>query len=87
MLGELPGITECAAFGIPDERLGELLVAVVVAQGHDEAGLIAEVGERLARYKAPGRVAFAAHTLPRNSVGKVDKKALRAAWPQLIGDN
>ena len=87
VLGELPGITECAAFGIPDERLGELLVAVVVAQGHDEAGLIAEVGERLARYKAPGRVAFAAHTLPRNSVGKVDKKALRAAWPQLIGDN
>ena len=87
VLGELPGIAECAAFGIPDERLGELLVAVVVAEGHDEAGLIAEVGERLARYKAPGRVAFSAESLPRNAVGKVDKKALRAAWPQLIGDN
>jgi long-chain acyl-CoA synthetase len=31
VMGEMPGLTECAAFGIPDERLGELLVAVVVA--------------------------------------------------------
>ncbi|HZV09274.1 MAG TPA: fatty acid--CoA ligase family protein, partial [Novosphingobium sp.] len=29
VLGEMPQVTECAAFGIPDERLGELLVAVV----------------------------------------------------------
>ncbi|MBS0255256.1 MAG: AMP-binding protein [Proteobacteria bacterium] len=89
VLGELPGVTECAAFGIPDERLGELLVAVVVtgpgAPPLGETQVIAEVGERLARYKAPGRVAFSPETLPRNAVGKVDKKALRARWPQLIG--
>jgi len=85
VMGELPGISECAAFGIPDDRLGEVLVAVVVAEGIDEAAIIHEVGERLARYKAPARVAFSNQTLPRNHVGKVDKIALRNAWPQLNG--
>ena len=85
VMGELPGISECAAFGIPDDRLGEVLVAVVVAEGIDETAIIREVGERLARYKAPARVAFSNQTLPRNHVGKVDKIALRNAWPQLNG--
>ena len=66
VLGELPGVTECAAFGIPDERLGEALVAVVVATGQSEDGIIREVGERLARYKAPQRVVISSETLPRN---------------------
>ena len=86
VLGEMPGIRECAAFGIPDERLGELLVAVVVAEGLGEDQIRGEVARRLARYKAPGRVAFASETLPRNAVGKVDKIALRQRWPELIGD-
>jgi long-chain acyl-CoA synthetase len=84
-LGEIPQVQECAAFGIPDDRLGELLVAVVRADGVDEAGIIAFVGERLARYKAPGRVALMRDVLPRNAVGKIDKLALRTAWPDLIG--
>lgn len=86
IMGEMPMITECAAFGIPDERLGELLVAVVVAKGIDEHAIIAEVGEKLARYKAPGRVAFSVEPLPRNAVGKIDKIKLRALWPTLAGD-
>ncbi|MBC2660187.1 acyl--CoA ligase [Novosphingobium flavum] len=84
-LGELPQIRECAAFGIPDERLGERLVAVVVAEGIGEDEVIEWVAQRLARYKAPARVAFSATTLPRNAVGKVDKNILRPAWPTLIG--
>lgn len=89
VMGELDGVTECAAFGIPDERLGEALVAVVVAapessSGIDEATIIHEVGERLARYKAPVRVAFSAGPLPRNHLGKADKIALRARWPHLV---
>lgn len=86
VIGEMPEVNECAAFGIPDERLGELLVAVVVAEGIDAAAIIERVGERLARYKAPGLVAFSSEPLPRNHVGKIDKIKLRAAWPQLIGD-
>ena len=86
VLGELPGIGECAAFGIADERLGELLVAVVRAENLGEQQVKDWVGERLARYKAPGHVAFLSDPLPRNHVGKVDKVALRAAWPKLYGE-
>lgn len=85
-MGEIAGITECAAFGIADERLGELLVAVVVANGLTEEAICGDVGEKLARYKAPGRVAFSPDPLPRNAVGKVDKIKLKALWPTLIGD-
>ena len=86
VMGEMPGVGECAAFGIPDERLGELLVAVVKGDGLTEAAVIDWVGERLARYKAPGRVAIVSEPLPRNDVGKVNKGALRAAWQALSGE-
>jgi len=86
VMGEMPGVGECAAFGIPDERLGELLVAVVKGDGLTEAAVIDWVGERLARYKAPGRVAIMSEPLPRNDVGKVNKGALRAAWQALSGE-
>ena len=83
VLSEMPQITECATFGIPDDRLGEALVAVVQAQGLEERAVIDWVAERLARYKAPARVAFSRGPLPRNHVHKIDKIALRALWPQL----
>ena len=86
VIGELPQVAECAAFGIPDERLGELLVAVAVGEGLDEAAIVETVATQLARYKAPGRVAILDQPLPRNAVGKIDKIALRQAWPVLIGD-
>lgn len=85
-MGELPGVSECAAFGIPDERLGELLVAVVKGEGLTEQVVIEWVGERLARYKAPAGCVVVVSSLPRNDVGKVNKVALRAAWADLIGE-
>jgi acyl-CoA synthetase (AMP-forming)/AMP-acid ligase II len=86
VMGEMPGIAECAAFGIPDERLGELLVAVVVGKGLSADVIKHEIGEQLARYKAPGHVAFSPEPLPRNAIGKIDKIKLKAMWPDLIGD-
>lgn len=85
-MSELPQIAEGAAFGLPDERLGEKLVAVVLAEGLTEGDIRDHVGETLARYKAPVRVAFASGPLPRNAVGKIDKIRLRALWPDLLGD-
>ena len=85
VIGAMPGISECAAFGIPDQRLGELLVAVAVGSGISEDAIKSEVGEKLARYKAPGRVVLVSDSLPRNAVGKVDKIKLRAMWPALSG--
>lgn len=83
VLGEMPHVTECAAFGIPDDRLGEMLVCVVRARDTSEDAVIRWVAERLAKYKAPGHVAFATESLPRNHVGKVDKVALRARWNEI----
>ena len=76
----MPGVAECAAFGIPDERLGELLVARVVGDALDDGAVIAEVAEKLARYKAPAEVRVDITPLPRNDVGKVDKRRLREDW-------
>lgn len=86
LIGGMDGVAECAAFGIPDERLGELLVAVVVATGLTEDSIKNGVGEHLARYKSPAHVIFVDDPLPRNAVGKVDKIKLRAMWPALSGE-
>lgn len=83
VLSEIQEVEECATFGIPDERLGELLVAVVRAQNLDEAGVIDFVGARLAGYKAPAHVAFTNSPLPRNHLDKIDKIALRKRWAEL----
>ena len=69
-----PGIKEAAVVGWPDERLGEVPVAVVVGDV-DEAVLIALCREHLAPYKIP--VAFhRLSALPRNEVGKLLRRQL-----------
>ena len=80
IVNAMPEVVECAAFGIADERLGELLVARVVGSNIDPASIIAEVADKLARYKAPAHVRVGADPLPRNDVGKIDKNRLRTEW-------
>jgi long-chain acyl-CoA synthetase len=79
---EHPAVHEAAVFGVPHERLGEEVAAVVVAL--PGATLTAEelqahVGQRLAPFKVPSRIAVwtADHPLPRNPAGKVLKRDLR----------
>jgi len=87
VLSEMPEISECATFGIPDERMGELLVAAVRAKGISEQQVKDHVGARLARYKAPAHVVFVDRALPRNHLDKVDKIALRARWPEIAEEH
>ena len=86
VMSEMPEVTECAAFGIADDRLGELLVAIAVADDISERAIIDGVSEKLAKYKAPGKVLFLDEPLPRNTIGKVDKVKLRAMWPEMAGE-
>jgi len=75
VLDELPGVVESAVIGCPHPDFGEAVVAVIAGAG-DEAAVIAETRARLAAFKAPKRVFFVSE-LPRNAMGKVEKKALR----------
>jgi fatty-acyl-CoA synthase len=77
-----PAVREVAVIGIPDEKWGELVTALVVADGTVTADeLIAHCRERLAGYKCPKRVEFL-DALPRTATGKVQKFKLREPFWQ-----
>ena len=83
----LPGVTESAVIGLPHRDFGEGVTAVVVpAPGAalTEAGVLAPLEERLARFKLPKRVLFV-DELPRNTMGKVQKNLLRQEFAGLYG--
>jgi long-chain acyl-CoA synthetase len=72
-----PAVEDCAVFGVPDAANGEAVVAAVKTCGAVEADeLIALVGDRLASYKRPNRVAFVAE-IPRLPSGKVLRRVLK----------
>lgn len=83
VIGGLPGIADCAVFGLPDARLGERVAVAVVpgsgSTGPDADAIRAAVVERLGRYAAP-RAVFAVDALPRRGPGKVNRRALRATF-------
>lgn len=70
-----PGVREAAVVGEPDDDLGAVLVAYVVADGVDGDDLIDHVAGDLSAHKRPRRVEVV-DALPRNAMGKVNKKAL-----------
>ncbi|BBZ48009.1 class I adenylate-forming enzyme family protein [Mycobacterium parmense] len=74
------GVAACAVVGVPDDRWGEAVCAVVVARSGASPTLemVQEgVRQRLARYKVPRRLVLVTD-LPVLASGKVDKKRLRA---------
>lgn len=78
-LYEHPSVHECAVFGIPDEKWGELVKAVVVLKPGASATtdeLTSHVKSRLAGYKTPRSIDIASE-LPKTGSGKIFKKGLR----------
>ncbi|MEO5640511.1 MAG: class I adenylate-forming enzyme family protein [Sphingomicrobium sp.] len=76
-------VGEVAVFAAPDERLGEVPVAVVHAtEGHflDEAELRAFLIPRLAAFKVPTRFYFSDEPLPKLGTGKIDRVTLKAQF-------
>ncbi|MEM6624704.1 MAG: malonyl-CoA synthase [Pseudomonadota bacterium] len=74
----LPGVSESAVIGVPHRDFGEAVVAVVVPErgsAPTDDAIMAGLSD-LARFKQPKRVLFT-DALPRNTMGKVQKKALR----------
>lgn len=77
-----PDVVEASVVGVPDERWGERPLATVVLRSGasaDPAALREFLGTRVAHWQLPERWAFI-EEVPKTSVGKFDKKALRASY-------
>ena len=74
-----PAVREVAVIGIPDEKWGELVTGLVVADGVTAEELIAHCRTLLAGYKCPKRIEFM-ETLPRTATGKLQKFKLREPY-------
>jgi long-chain acyl-CoA synthetase len=80
VLNSHPAVSEAAVVGSPHPYWGECLHAyVVLRQAIESASLDAYCRERLAKYKIPATLEIV-DALPRTSVGKVDKVALKKRW-------
>jgi len=83
VLLEHPSVASGAVLGVPDERLGERVVAVVEpvsGTNVDVDGLRAHLLEHLAKYKVPEQIAVV-DALPRNAMGKIVRADLPALLP------
>ena len=83
ILYQHPDVTECAVFGVPDERWGESVrAAVVLREGAStsSAELEAHCRTYLAGYKIPRQIDLHPGPLPRSGAGKILKRELRAPF-------
>jgi len=84
-LDAVAGVSESAVFGVPHADLGEGVTAAAVLKPGvtlSEAQLLEQLRMRLSGYKVPKRIVFVPE-LPRNTMGKVRKDALRASYASL----
>jgi long-chain acyl-CoA synthetase len=81
-LVQLPEVADCAVFGVPDDELGEALLACVQPAfdtSGDEAAIRTQLRAMLAGYKVPKRIVFM-DQLPREDSGKIFKRKLREPY-------
>ena len=88
VLIEHPAILDVACIGVPDRDMGEALKALVIpaedARQPSSEALIAWCRERLSHYKCPVTLDFV-HDLGRNTMGKINKRKLRAPYWENAG--
>ena len=82
VLFQIPQVADAAIIGVPDERWGEVGLAIVVRKPDEtleEGDVIQHCLGQLAKFKVPQAVAFI-DVLPRNATGKVLKRELRVQF-------
>jgi long-chain acyl-CoA synthetase len=76
-----PDVAEVAVFAAPDERLGEVPIAVLhTRNGLSEEDLRAFLEARIAKFKIPARFIFSPDPLPKLGTGKIDRPSLKAQY-------
>lgn len=88
LLDEEEDVLESAVIGVPHPDFGETVVGIIVAKHSREPDLTAikaNIGKSLARFKQPRELVILSE-LPRNTMGKVQKKALREQFSALFTD-
>jgi malonyl-CoA/methylmalonyl-CoA synthetase len=86
VLDEQPGVLESAVIGVPHPDFGETVVAIIVPEEGatpDTDVMMEAVGAALARFKHPRKIVVL-DELPRNTMGKVQKNALREQYKDLF---
>ena len=80
LISTLPGVLECAAYGVPDAKAGEAVKLVVVKKDPalSEADIRAFCDANLTGYKRPKCIEFR-DTLPKSTIGKILRRELRDA--------
>lgn len=82
-----PGVRECSVFGLPDERLGEVVGAAIWCEaGVTPTDLTKAAATHLAKFKVPLAENIFLHTeeLPKGATGKLDKKGLRTKYSAIV---
>lgn len=88
LIDEMDTVLESAVIGVPHPDFGEGVTAVIVPQPGariEETEVINALKSRLAKYKQPKRVFFV-DSLPRNTMGKVQKNQLRETYKDIYAD-
>ena len=81
-----PAVAEASVFGLPDERLGEIVGAVVYPKSGaalDPDALREFAAEHLSSFKVPARIWISTEPLPKLGSGKIDKVTLRKQYRQI----
>jgi len=82
VLFQIPAVADAAIIGVPNERWGEVGLAIIVrkpGEALEEGDVIRHCLANLAKFKVPQAVAFV-DVLPRNATGKVLKRELRVQF-------
>jgi long-chain acyl-CoA synthetase len=86
-LMKVPGVADCAVFGIPDDEFGEKVCAFIQPRNGavlNENDIREDLKSRLASYKIPRRIEFS-DALPREDTGKIFKRKLKEPFWQGLG--